>query len=111
MFTWAIAGALCAVGLVVTLVALFADDRTRRRGPEQPEWVLPAPVDVRQARFPLVWQGYDPTHVDLYLEALVNAYEELYVEAGPEVVARAREQLALRLGRSEESVPEPSEGS
>lgn len=93
---WVLAGVMSALGLAATLVALYAGGRVQARGPRPPEWLLPSPVDVRRARFPLALQGYDPAHVDAYLDALATAYEELYFAAGPLAVARARERLATR---------------
>lgn len=98
MTTWLIATALALAGLVVTLIALFAGGHGRARGPREPDWLIPQPVEIRRARFPLAWRGYDPAHVDVYLDALAAAYEELYFTAGPSTVARAQERLALRLG-------------
>lgn len=103
MTLWVVAGVLSVLGLLATLVALLAGDRAARRGPRPPDWLLPSPLDVRAARFPLAWQGYDPAHVDLYLDALATAYEELYFAAGPVAIARARERLATRLPRDAEA--------
>lgn len=98
MTAWLIVTVLALVGLVVTLFALFAGGHGRATGPREPDWLIPQPVEVRRARFPLAWRGYDAAHVDVHLDALAAAYEELYFAAGPSVVARARERLALRLG-------------
>lgn len=98
MTAWLIVTVLALAGLVVTLFALFAGGHGRIAGPREPDWLIPQPVEVRRARFPLAWRGYDAAHVDVYLDALAAAYEELYFAAGPSVVARARERLALRLG-------------
>lgn len=98
MTAWLIVTVLALAGLVVTLFALFAGGHGRVAGPREPDWLIPQPVEVRRARFPLAWRGYDAAHVDVYLDALAAAYEELYFAAGPSVVARARERLALRLG-------------
>lgn len=109
MTMWLVASALAVTGLVVTLYALFTQGRSGpRRGPEEPDWLVPSPVEVRRARFPLAWRGYDPAHVDVYIDALAAAYEELYSTAGPTVVARARERLALRLGHTSEPASEPA---
>ena len=99
MTTWAIATAIVLAGLAATLVALFTGGFSRARGPREPEWLVPSPVEVRRARFPIAWRGYDPGYVDVYLDALAAAYEELYFAAGPTAAAQARERLALRLDR------------
>ncbi|MBW3562811.1 MAG: DivIVA domain-containing protein [Actinobacteria bacterium] len=99
MTTWAIATIIVLAGLAATLVALFTGGFSQARGPREPDWLVPSPVEVRRARFPVSWRGYDPGHVDVYLDALAAAYEELYFAAGPTAAARARERLALRLGR------------
>lgn len=111
MTTWAIAGVIVFAGLVATLVALFTGGHSEVRGPREPDWLVPSPVDVRRARFPISWRGYDPAHVDVYLDALAAAYEELYFAAGPSAAARARERLALRLGRVTGQTPEPAEAA
>lgn len=98
MTAWLIVTVIALAGLLVTLFALFAGGHGRARGPREPDWLIPQPVEVRRARFPSAWRGYDAAHVDVYLDALAAAYEELYFAAGPSVVARARERLALRLG-------------
>lgn len=98
MTAWLIVTVLALAGLVVTLFALFAGGHGRVAEAREPDWLVPQPVEVRRARFPLAWRGYDAAHVDVYLDALAAAYEELYFAAGPSVVARARERLALRLG-------------
>lgn len=112
MTMWLIASALAVAGLILALYALFTQERSgRRRGPREPDWLIPSPVEVRRARFPLAWRGYDPAHVDVYIDALAAAYEELYSTAGPTVAARARQRLALRLGHatSEPAPPRASE--
>lgn len=93
---WVFAGVLSAVGLAATLLALYSGGRVQVRGPRPPDWLLPSPVDLRRARFPFALRGYDPAHVDTYLDALATAYEELYFAAGPMAVVRARERLANR---------------
>lgn len=109
MTTWLIASVLAVAGLVVTLYALYTQSRSgRRRGPQEPDWLVPSPVEVRRARFPLAWRGYDPAHVDVYIDALAAAYEELYFSAGPAVAAKARERLALRLGHTTSAPPGPA---
>lgn len=105
MTTWAIATVIVLAGLAATLVALFTGGSSQARGPREPDWLVPSPVDVRRARFPISWRGYDPAHVDVYLDALAAAYEELYFAAGPTAAARARERLALRLGRVTDQAP------
>lgn len=116
MTTWAIATIIVLAGLAATLVALFTGGFSQARGPREPDWLVPSPVEVRRARFPVSWRGYDPGHVDVYLDALAAAYEELYFAAGPTAAARARERLALRLGRvsaqapTRTPAPEPDQG-
>ena len=107
MTTWAIATVIVLAGLAATLVALFSGGFSQARGPREPDWLVPSPVEVRRARFPISWRGYDPGHVDVYLDALAAAYEELYFAAGPSAAARARERLALRLGRVTAQAPSP----
>ncbi|MBW3662086.1 MAG: DivIVA domain-containing protein [Actinobacteria bacterium] len=67
-----------------------------RREPQRPGWLVPTPGEIRAVRFPLALQGYDPDHVDVTFSALADAYEELYVAAGPAAIARAQERLEQR---------------
>jgi DivIVA domain-containing protein len=57
---------------------------------------VPTPGELRGIRFPLALQGYDPDSVDAAYSAVVDAYEELYVAAGPAAIARAQERLGQR---------------
>ena len=98
MQPWLIVSAACLAALAATIYALFRGGQMARAHPVPPTWLLPSPVDVRHERFPLVWQGYDPAHVDVFVDALAAAYEELYFASGPTVVARARARLEARLG-------------
>lgn len=97
MTAWILVGLTCLVGLVVTLVALLADSRTYAFLPLEPAWLVPAPKEARNTRFPRAWRGYHPPSVDVFLNALTAAYEELYDLAGPDLVAQARQRLAGRL--------------
>ncbi len=93
---WVVVGAICLLGLVVTLVALFTENRGEDPLRPDPAWLVPAPREVRSARFPRAWRGYHPASVDVFLAALGAAYEELYEVAGPDAVAEARERLSRR---------------
>ncbi len=95
MTAWVVVGVTCLLGLVVTLVALFTEDREDPVPPE-PAWLVPAPRELRSVRFPRAWRGYDPASVDIFLAALATAYEELYEVAGSDAVAEARERLSRR---------------
>ncbi|MDP9023036.1 MAG: DivIVA domain-containing protein [Actinomycetota bacterium] len=97
MSAWVAVGVAVGVAYVGVVVALLTGGRASRRGPQPPDWLVPTPVEVSRLRFPLAWRGYDPEHVDVHLDALAAAYEELYAAAGPSVVARARQRLAVRL--------------
>lgn len=102
MLAWVVVGVAAVVGVCATTAALFAGGHLRRPRVAQPEWTLPAPVDLRAARFPLAWRGYDPAHVDVYLDAVSAAYEALYVAARPAARSQAEERLVAR--------PEPDAG-
>lgn len=70
---WLAAG-LAAVlgGLVVVVAALAERDTTAvpsRVGPVTPH-------DLRTVRFPIVWRGYDPGHVDAVLARAAVALED-----------------------------------
>ncbi|MFN2557914.1 MAG: DivIVA domain-containing protein [Nitriliruptorales bacterium] len=112
MTAWIVVGLACVLGLVVTLIALFAEDRSQDLVGSEPEWLLPAPNEVRSIRFPRAWRGYHPASVDVFLAALTASYETLYDRAGPDVVAEAREHLARRLpGQDGRDTDELSKGS
>ena len=70
---WLVAGvAACLAAFVVVLAALVEPD-----GRTTPSRVGPvSPQDLRTARFPLVWRGYDPAHVDAVLARAATALEE-----------------------------------
>ncbi|HWB72447.1 MAG TPA: DivIVA domain-containing protein [Egibacteraceae bacterium] len=90
---------LCLVGLAVVLVVLARDEPVDVPGPQAPDWdLLPTPADVARVEFPLSLPGYDPATVEVYLDALAGAYEDLLAVATPEVLARARRRAALRRG-------------
>lgn len=93
MGAW-VAVSFIAVGmLVLVFVTLFRDSPMTRREPHRPAWLLPTPSEVRDVRFPLSLQGYDPEQVDVTLVGLADAYEALYLAAGPAAIARATERL------------------
>ncbi len=104
---WILVGVTCVVGLVVTLSALFAHGPARDFVPLQPKWRVPTPTEARSIRFPRAWRGYHPASVDVFLNALTAAYEELYELAGPDLVAQARQRLARRM--SGDAGPDASE--
>jgi hypothetical protein len=103
------------VGLAVVLVALWRDEPIAPRGASArgPDWRgLPEPSDLVRVGFPLSFPGYDPATVDLTLDALVRAYEDLWVVAPEDVRDRARRRAAARDGievRSfdPDALPEP----
>ena len=79
---WLAAG-LAAVlgGLAVVAAALIERDTTvvpSRVGPVSPH-------DLRTVRFPIVWRGYDPGHVDALLARAAAALEDAqrYGATGP----------------------------
>lgn len=110
MTAWIIVGLTCVVGLVLTLVALLGDGRAHVFVPVGPSWLMPAPVEARNICFPHAWRGYHPASVDVFLNALSAAYEELYDLAGPELVAQARQRLARRMaGHADELARRPGE--
>lgn len=96
MGTWIAVGLIATAALAVVLVALFQGSPMTRREPERPGWLVPTPGEIRAVRFPLSLQGYDPEHVDVTFSALADAYEELYVAAGPAAIALAQERLEQR---------------
>ncbi|MDP8931018.1 MAG: DivIVA domain-containing protein [Actinomycetota bacterium] len=96
MIAWIVVSVTCVVGLVVTLIALLAGERVRPFVPLEPSWLMPTPSEARSASFPLAWRGYHPASVDVFMNALAAAYEELYHVAGPDLVSQARERLARR---------------
>ncbi len=110
---WFAVSVAVIVALGATIVALWDSDPVRRARPRRPEWLLPSPAQIRHTRIPLTFQGYDPDVVDATLDAIAEAYEELYLAAGPTAIARAEHRLAVRRGleepvrpASERSVPE-----
>lgn len=101
MIAWIVVGVTCVVGLVVTMIALLSGERVRPFVPLEPIWLMPTPTEARSTSFPLDWNGYHPTSVDAFINALATAYEELYHVAGPDLVSQARERLIRRrAGRS-----------
>lgn len=102
MANWILVGVASVAGYVVVMLALLLGGRSELRVPSEPAWLIPSPVEVRKTQFPLAFRGYDPVHVDIYVDALAAAYEELYAAAGPEAVENARARLELRLGREDD---------
>jgi DivIVA domain-containing protein len=89
----------CALGLATVLFALYRDEPLAAPVPATPDWdVLPTPSDVGHGEFRLSFAGYDPATVEVYLDRLRRAYGDLYAEATPETLERARERAALRAG-------------
>lgn len=79
---WLVAGAAVVVGGLVVVAAALAEPDTR------PVPVPSGPVtprDLRSVRFPIVWRGYDPGHVDAVLARAAAALEDAqrYGAAGP----------------------------
>lgn len=101
MLAWFVVGIVCAAGLAITTVALLSGaERPAPRVPPAPDWLVPTPVEMRARHFPRSWRGYDPVRVDVYLDAVITAYEALYVAARPEAIDQARERLADRRERT-----------
>lgn len=90
------------LGFCTVVVAWYREDAVLERAPAfDPGFgPLPAPNDVARPSFPIAFQGYDPAAVDATLDALLVAYEELYVAAGPETRDRARRGAARRRGQA-----------
>lgn len=105
MIAWIVVGVACVVALVVTLVALLSGGRVRSFAPLEPSWLMPNPSEVRTS-FPIAWRGYHPASVDVFIDALAIAYEELYHVAGPDLVAQARERVTRRRPGRSDNVPE-----
>lgn len=117
MFAWIVVGLAASVGLASTVVALLVRRADGEPAPTRPGWLLPSPRDVRDPRFRRRFQGYDPVEVEAHLDAVAIAYEALQEAAGPEAIARAEREVALRLGRevpgdatAEEAVPPEATG-
>ncbi|MDP8960857.1 MAG: DivIVA domain-containing protein [Actinomycetota bacterium] len=106
MIAWVVVSVTCVVGLVVTLIALLAGERVRPFVPLEPYWLMPTPSEARSASFPLAWRGYHPASVDVFMDALAAAYEELYHVAGPDVVSQARERLTRRGDGRSDNLPD-----
>lgn len=93
MGAWVVVSVIAGGMLALVLLALFRASPMTRREPRRPAWSIPTPAEVRDVRFPLALQGYDPEQVDVTLVALAEAYEALYLAAGPATIARATERL------------------
>jgi hypothetical protein len=92
---WILAGVVATLMLVVVLVALAAE-RTEERPPRPapPRWHLPTPEELAAPGFPLAVHGYDPDHVDAWVEGVRRAQAELLAALGPDAVAELRGRLA-----------------
>ena len=95
-----LAAVVVLAGMAVVLWALYGEPLPEPVAATPTGWgsVLPTPADVGRAAFPTVLRGYDPAAVDAHLDAAARAYADLLAVAPPEVVARARERAATRLG-------------
>ena len=79
---WLVAGAAVVLGgLVVVVAALVEPDPRPVPVPSGPV----TPRDLRSVRFPIVWRGYDPGHVDAVLARAAAALEDAqrYGAVGP----------------------------
>jgi hypothetical protein len=84
------------VGLVVIAWAVHRVDRAEDPA-VVPDWeAIPVPSDLTQIDLPVTYPGYDPASVEAALDAMRQAYTDLYVAAPPEVIERARRRAALR---------------
>lgn len=104
MVAWIVVGVTCVVGLVVTLIALFSE-RAHPFVPPEQSWLMPTPIEARSTSFPLAWRGYHPGSVDVFINALATAYEELYDLAGPDLVSQARQRLCRRPAGEADELP------
>jgi len=94
------------LGLVSVLVAVYRDSALDTGAPVGPAWEpLPMPSDIARFEFPMSVPGYDPASVELHLETLRRAYEDLVAVAPPEVLARARRRAAERAGVALDELP------
>ncbi len=95
-----LAAVVVLAGMAVVLWALYGEPLPEPVAATPMGWgsVLPTPADIGRAAFPTVLRGYDPATVDAHLDAAARAYADLLAAAPPEVVARARERAATRLG-------------
>lgn len=100
MSAWTVVALAAVVALGTVVAALLAAGRRLRVRPAPPDWHVPTPGEIRGLAFPLAWQGYDPEHVDVILADLADAYEELYLAAGPSAISRARARRAERRDRA-----------
>lgn len=94
MGLWILAAVVAVLMLGVVVVALLHGRVDEAERPAVPEWSLPSPRDLADPRFPLAWQGYDPDHVDAWVEGVRRAQEELWSVLGPSGVAELQERLA-----------------
>lgn len=93
MIAWVLVGGVAAAGLVLVLVAVMRDPEVPAGRAEGPTWDLPTAAELRDARFPISWQGYDPAHVDAWVAAVADAWDALVAEADPDALRRARARL------------------
>lgn len=105
MGVWVLAVVVVAAMLGLVVVGLWHGRVDERVGPEPPDWLLPTPRELAEVDFPLAWQGYDPDHVDAWLRAVREAYEELWFALGPSGVAQLEERLEARREGAEPAQP------
>ena len=99
---WVVGSVAAAVGLIVVVIALFSDAPPSPAPRTSLAPGLPRPAELRRARFPLAWRGYDPRAVDAHLAEVAGRYEALYLAAGPSAIARAEATLE---GRPRDAAP------
>lgn len=94
-----VAALVSILGLAGVLYAVYRERPLPAPGPTRPDWALsPTPADIVRSEFPLTFPGYDPASVEMHLEAVAHAYADLLAVAPPEIVDRARQRTAARLG-------------
>lgn len=94
MGLWILATVVALLMLGVVVVALLYGRPDELVRPTVPDWTLPSPRDLAEPRFPLAWRGYDPDHVDAWVEGVRRARAELWAVLGPDGVAELQERLA-----------------
>lgn len=100
---WILAAIVGGLMLAVVVVALLASREDEQVRPVVPTWSFPRPSELRDPGFPFAWQGYDPDHVDAWIEGVRRAQEELYAALGPSGVAEL--QATLERHRSTRRTP------
>lgn len=94
-----VAAVTSLLGLAVVLVAVYREAPLPPSPGGRPDWaLLPTPSDIARTDFLVRLRGYDPVAVDAHLHAAAQAYADLLAVAPPEVVTRARQRSATRLG-------------